>query len=82
MAYPQPGDVGVQGVVAWISFVPGLNLWVGAVDAFASIYGTPPAYGPNFNLFQFQSPTEITGQVRFDIVQGNDAAYATNVAPA
>lgn len=81
--YPQPGDTGVEGQIAWISYLPGLNLWVGAVLAFASIYGDFPAYGngPNPLAFTFESSTEITaGNVTFNVVAGPYANYATNVA--
>jgi hypothetical protein len=82
MAYPLSGDTGVQGMVAWVTNVPGLGIWVGAVLAFASIYGDYPAYaeGPNPLLFTFESSSEITaGQVTFDVAAGNFANYATNV---
>ena len=80
--FPQPGDVGVQGEVAWVNYLPGLGIYVGAVLAFASIYGDYSANetGPNPLLFTFESSSEILpGQVSFVIAQGNYAAYATNV---
>lgn len=85
MAYPQPGDVGVQGELAWVTPVPGLRIYVGAVLAFASLYGDFPAYGngPNPLLFTFESSTEITaGNVTFDVLAGQYANYAVNVQAA
>jgi hypothetical protein len=80
MAAPQPGDVGVKGVVAWVHYMPLLGISVGQVEAFASIYGTPPFNAPNPNKFSFwQDDVVNPGHVTFNVAAGNHANIATNV---
>jgi hypothetical protein len=81
MAYPQPGAVGVLGVVAYCNFVPETGAYVGKVQAYASIYGTPAAYTPDPNSFSFTSATAFTpgAAVSFSVVAGENAPHATNV---
>jgi hypothetical protein len=82
MSFPQVGDTGVQGQVAWCNLILGTGAYAGQVEAYASIYGTPDAsiYFDNDPLaFQFSSSVALTGAVTFDIVAGLYAPYATNV---
>jgi hypothetical protein len=90
MAFPQVGDVGIQGQAGLVTALTlaGVNLWTGMVFAFASVYGTPDAsefFYHNPNAFQFTSTTEIQSgaDVTFDIVASESGvAFAQNVQSA
>jgi hypothetical protein len=87
MAFPQPGDTKILGIVWWYSTLP-MGGGCGVVEAYASVYGTPDARiyeALGFNSdplrFVFKSTDSFSpgDGVTFDVVEGNFAAYATNV---
>jgi hypothetical protein len=82
MAFPVPGDIGVQGWVDFVNLVPDTGQYAGLVSASAALYGTPDAYcGSNPLEFPFTSATEFVAgdYVAFDVVAGADAPIATNI---
>jgi len=83
--FPTPGATGVYGQIIWAKYVLATTKWVGEVEAWASLYGTPPSTdlgGFSDPLrFTFSSATMLCAgdHVTFDVVQGKFAPFAQNV---